>query len=337
MLPNPHAPWTEAESLLVRELDTFVALACRLTGAGSGALVLPATPTSEPQVITTHGMMMPPSGVKSAWGAAGISRTGTRASVLVPLDDGRVGVLTVADPIAGGAFDEAAVGALRDLAMLLTRRSAPDARASDAVRAREDERRRIAQELHDETGHTLTAAIWTLERSLVQAPADPGAMRAALERARDGLLDYAEALHGVVEALPPRLLDDLGLLGGLEALAAAFAEVDGTEVALSLPARTPAVAPALALAVFRVVQEGLTNIRKHAHASRVALTLEAQPDALVLVLEDDGVGCADAVLPARRPRLGIAGMRERVEALGGSLTIGQRPAGGTRLAAHLPY
>jgi signal transduction histidine kinase len=337
MVPTPHISRTAAESPPSVKLNTLVALACRVAGAGSGALLIPAAPSAAPQVVTTHGMPMSLLGAGSAQDVAEISRTGTRASVPVPLGDGRVGVLTVADPSAGGVFDEAALGTLREFAALIARHIAPDMRGVDTVRAREDERRRIAQELHDETGHALTAAIWQLERGMFQLPGGPGAAREALERAHRALLDCAEALHDMVEALPPRLLDDLGLIGGLEALAERFRTAGGAAVTLSLPAQPPAVSPALALAIFRVAQEGLTNVRKHARADRVAVTLEAQPDALVLAVEDDGIGCAGAGAPSRRARLGIVGMRERVEALGGSLAITQRPAGGTRLTARLPY
>lgn len=187
------------------------------------------------------------------------------------------------------------------------------------IRVQEDERRRIARELHDEAGQVLTAVKIELE---LDGRIEAGALVGrALAQVRD-----------VSNLLRPSALDDLGLVAALRALVDDFAARTRIEVALHLGDFTHRPAPDVEVAVYRVIQEALTNVAKHARASRADVTVHDDPRHVSVVVDDDGTGVtADAT-----SHLGWLGMRERVTALGGRLDIGRAPAGGVRIEAQIP-
>ena len=273
-------------------------------------------------------------------------RTAAFISVPVPLPGPARGVLSVADPARGRRFRAADLVALQqladhlagDLALATARQQLAQAEAearrlrAQVVAAREEERGRVARELHDEAGQALTAAIFRLDLEAQRLPAGAGEARAALERARAALLACAATQHRIAFALRPRILEDLGLAAALRSLGGQAAE-GGLRVA---GGERP-LGEAAELAVFRVVQEALTNVRKHARATRAWVRLRYQPGELTVTVADDGVGLGAAPgVAGARPRLGLGGMRERVALLGGELELGARPGGGTRLRARLP-
>jgi signal transduction histidine kinase len=222
-----------------------------------------------------------------------------------------------------------------DLYAALEERSAELAKASASLlRAAEVERGRIARELHDETGQVLTAIrleLAELERLLAGA----GIGTEAVDRARDLTGRALESIRATARELRPTVLDDLGLVPALRALAEDFAGRTG--VAVHLDATPPAARPApeVEVAVYRVFQEALTNVARHAGATRVDARLAPERNELLLVVQDDGRGF-HLRAGAAAGHAGLAGMKERVVGAGGRLTVTTAPGRGVRLEAHLP-
>jgi signal transduction histidine kinase/PAS domain-containing protein len=205
---------------------------------------------------------------------------------------------------------------------------------------REEERRRLARELHDEFGQTLTALkldLAYLGGRLANDGGEGGPALAHEVRTMTAQVDGAlDALRRIAAALRPAALDDLGLATALEWQAGEFERRTGVVCTLDVDLDDEVAEPA-ATAVFRVFQEALTNVARHARARRVHAWLTSGGGALRLRVADDGVGLpADG---AGRPgALGLVGMRERAAALGGTLLVAARPGGGgTDLVLDIPY
>jgi two-component system sensor histidine kinase UhpB len=187
------------------------------------------------------------------------------------------------------------------------------------LRVQEDERRRIAQELHDEAGQALTAVKIELE---LDGRHDAGALVGrALAQVRD-----------LSNLLRPSVLDDLGLVPALRALADDFAARTRIGVTLAVEGDARRLPPDVDVVLYRVVQEALTNVARHAGAAAAHVTLTSGPAGVAVVIDDDGRGAASGA----SPHLGWLGMRERVAAVGGRVTIGPSPRGGVRVHAEIP-
>ncbi|MEU5348326.1 sensor histidine kinase [Streptomyces sp. NPDC020766] len=192
-----------------------------------------------------------------------------------------------------------------------------------ALSAQEAERQRLARELHDEVGQTLTAVLLQLKHTADHAPKPVREdLRQAQETTRAGL----DEIRRIARRLRPGVLEELGLHSALRALTAEF-----TTSSLSATAHiTPGLArlgPATELVLYRVAQEGLTNTARHTHATRVEVSLRALPDARVgLLVRDNGQGIGAAPEGA-----GISGMRERALLIGAEFRIGRGPDGGTEI------
>jgi two-component system sensor histidine kinase UhpB len=179
--------------------------------------------------------------------------------------------------------------------------------------AQEDERRRVARELHDEIGQTLTALMLQLASTARHAPAD---IRGGLADATQTARATVESLHRILRELRPEALDDLGLPSALATLADRVSERTGVPVAVELDDQLPLLAPEEELVVYRVAQESLTNVIKHADASRAKLSLMTEPGGVMLAVRDDGRGMNGAPIGN-----GIRGMRERALLVGATLEI----------------
>lgn len=217
------------------------------------------------------------------------------------------------------------------VAIDLSQRVARDA-LQRVVGAQELERRRLARELHDETGQALTSILLGLHG--IEEGTEDEAMRKAVAEVRDLVRSTLQDVRQLAVELRPKALDDFGLVAALERLTESFAEQTGISVEFepALPeGRLPAEAET---ALYRIVQESLTNVVKHARASRVSVVLTRKDDSVSVVVEDDGVGFEPA--RARDGGLGLVGMRERVGLLGGRLTIESRPGAGTTFVAEVP-
>jgi signal transduction histidine kinase len=205
------------------------------------------------------------------------------------------------------------------------------------ISAQEDERRRIARELHDETSQTLSALAIGLETALAKYPSDVS--RARLVDAKSLAVRTINELHRIIYDLRPSVLDDLGLLSAIRWYAERQLESRGISVRCEFADTGARLAPETETALFRVVQEAITNIAKHARADTVLIQCAERDGTLTIEIEDDGQGFDPSTLPppaARERGLGLLGMRERVELLGGTLVLDSTPGRGARVAVSVP-
>ncbi len=204
---------------------------------------------------------------------------------------------------------------------------------ANVVEAREEERRRIARELHDELGQRLTAL-----KMEVSALARRAGLRAAdmpVSSMLAMLDETVAAVRRIASDLRPLMLDDLGLNAAIEWLARDTARRTGIDVSVQLAELPGPPEERLATALYRMVQEGLTNVVRHAQAHHVQVQLRRDGDAAELIVADDGIGLPDPGA-VRDDAYGLLGLRERVAMLGGTLVLDNRPGGGARLAVRVP-
>ena len=202
--------------------------------------------------------------------------------------------------------------------------------AHTALVAQEAERRRVAQELHDEIGQTLTAVTIQAERA---ADGDPALAPQALGRVADAVRGSLDEVRRIARELRPEALDDLGLVNALIALCTRVGAEDGPLVKRELQGKLPALSSDVELVVYRIAQESLTNALRHSDAGSATVSLAADAHTLTLRVVDDGKG-----MPAQLPggTAGIAGMRERALLVGGRLSIESRPGKGTEVRLEVP-
>jgi signal transduction histidine kinase len=220
-------------------------------------------------------------------------------------------------------------GSRAAVAVDLSQRVARDA-LRRVVEAQELERRRLARELHDETGQALTSillALRPLEDALEKAE-----NRAAVAELRELVVATLQDVRRLAVELRPKVLDDFGLVPALERLTGTFAEQTGIKVDFEARAGAERFPAEVETAIYRIVQESLTNVVKHAHAQRVSILVTRRDGALTAVVEDDGRGFDTA---ERGGGFGLEGMRERVELLDGRLAVESGEAG-TTLVAEVP-
>jgi signal transduction histidine kinase len=261
---------------------------------------------------------------------------GARAGIYVPLAlrDEAVGVIVAYDKRgADPRFSDAdmrlaqAVASRAALALELSERV-----GREAVRAlldgQELERKRLARELHDETGQALTSILLGLKTLEQQVGAEPLAL------IRDLVGSALENVRRLTTELRPPALDDFGLAPALERLTKLVADRSGVDVHLNVLMPDASLAPEYETAIYRIVQEALTNVVKHAEASTVSVVVTRGDGTVRVVIEDDGVGFTPGHI--REGALGLVGMRERVGLLGGRLEIDSSHGRGTALVVELP-
>jgi signal transduction histidine kinase len=196
------------------------------------------------------------------------------------------------------------------------------------VEAQELERARLARELHDETGQALTSILLGLK------PLEQSAEAEAVGAVRELVVSTLQNVRRLAVELRPSALDDFGLVPAVERLSETFREQSGLEVDLAAHLGEERLLPEAETTLYRVIQEALTNVVKHAGASRVSILLQRKQGAVVAVVEDDGSGFdPDAT---REDALGLAGMRERLALVGGKLQVESSPGRGTTIAAEVP-
>lgn len=204
--------------------------------------------------------------------------------------------------------------------------------------AKEEERSRISRELHDELGQTLTAAKLNLQM-LRPTLADAGAAR-RLEDAVSMMDGTIRQARDIARGLRPPLLDEAGLVPAIDHYLKSMAARSGTRIELDVAPDVIRTTPGLDTTVFRLVQEAVGNALRHARAKLVRVTLRDEPDALRLVVLDDGVGFDLAAVTRSAQRgehLGLLGMTERVHGAGGTIELQSRPGAGSRIAVHIPH
>lgn len=196
-----------------------------------------------------------------------------------------------------------------------------------ALIAQEGERARIARELHDEVGQTLTAVALRAER----AAGDPSKQSEALSEIAATVLRSLEDVHRIGRELRPEALDDLGLVNALIALCSNLDRQSGLPVRRQLDGQLPALSREVELVIYRVAQEGLTNALRHAEGTEASVTLRHADGHVVLRIADNGRG-----LPQRPRERGMGGMRERAMLIGAQLEIRSDPGGGTEIVLSVP-
>ncbi len=252
----------------------------------------------------------------------------------VPVDDEALLALSGGDDVSPSFL-----GAVTDLVRASLRRSSLHHRLADKelqrsrllkalLTAQEEERGRISRDLHDQIGQSLTGILLGLDQNLENP--DP----AGLQRLKELTSVTLGDVRRIALDLRPSVLDELGLEAALRRFARDVHERYGLEVSVlvNLPKRLDGEAETT---LYRVVQEGLTNIVRHARANRASVVVTAYNSFVQCVVEDDGCGFdSSGLLPAEQ--IGLIGMRERLEVLGGSLRIETTPGNGTALYARLP-
>lgn len=254
--------------------------------------------------------------------------TGNARDPFAALDEGFL--VTLGQQVGAGLANA-------DLTRRLHARTVELARLSARmVEQHEEERRRLSRELHDETAQVFSAVKMEL-----------GVLRDAVPESAAGRIDHAltlvdtgiRGIRNVVHSLRPSLLDDLGLLPALRSLITEFTQRSGLRVELDAPAALAPLSKDTELALFRALQEALANVARHAEAKTVRVSLRGERGALLLAVEDDGRGLPGGITPEtiERPgHMGITGMRERIGALGGTVTVEEIPDAGLRVRVQVP-
>jgi two-component system, NarL family, sensor histidine kinase DevS len=265
---------------------------------------------------------------------------GARSGLWVPLlVRGRaIGVLAAHDKLGSDVrFTDTDLrlaetfGARAALAVDLSERIAQDS-FRRVVEAQELERRRLARELHDETGQALTSILLGL-KTLEEQLADT-ASRAAAEELRELVVSTLQDVRRLAVELRPSALDDFGLVAALERLTASFTEQTGISVDFQTALADERLPEEVETALYRIVQESLTNVVKHARARRVSILLARKGGTVKAVVEDDGQGFDEARQAG--DGYGLVGMRERLALLGGRLEVESGRDAGTTIAAEVP-
>jgi PAS domain S-box-containing protein len=201
------------------------------------------------------------------------------------------------------------------------------------VAAQEEERRRIARDLHDDLGQRLTALRLTLEA--LDGSAEPSEISTMVTRALAMVADLDRDLDFLAWELRPADLEEFGLSHVLGEFVEEWSRHSGVRASFHAgPLETERFAPEVETSLYRIAQEALNNVVKHAHARTVNVLLEQRGASLVLVVEDDGIGFHPAEMSDTA--IGLAGMRERAQMVGGTLDIEPTPEGGTTVLAHIP-
>lgn len=221
----------------------------------------------------------------------------------------------------------------REAAALERSRRALRELSASVVDAREEERRRISRELHDELGQRLTALKIDLANLAAAAQLRAGDTRVTAMSAM--IDDTLASVRRIASDLRPLMLDDLGLSAAIGWLGSDASKRIGIPVHVRVPDQEPDVDQRVAISLYRMVQEALTNVARHAQAREAWVELRVHGPMLRLEVADDGIGAA-ATTQHRPGSFGLMGLRERARMLGGEFSIGPRPGGGTRVVVRLP-
>jgi two-component system, NarL family, sensor histidine kinase UhpB len=198
------------------------------------------------------------------------------------------------------------------------------------LHAQEAERLRIARGLHDEVGQVLTGVLLQLDSLAV-----PGAERRQIEETKHAVRQALEEVRRIAQELRPEMLEHLGLVSALTELTRKFADQSGIHVSRRFDERLPSLSDEAEIAIYRVAQESLTNVARHAQASHVEVTLEPGADSVILRVIDDGRGLPGAATSVNG-HAGLRGMRERALLVGGAIAIKRSDSGGVEVRLEVP-
>jgi len=206
--------------------------------------------------------------------------------------------------------------------------------AAQLITAQEEERRRVSRELHDSLCQKLASLAFDVENLAIALPT-PAATRARLQELRERAIKVSEEARNIAYELHPSVLDDLGLVVSLKALCDEFAKREKVKVDFTAGDLPDSVSQKVASGLYRITQEGLQNIAKHAKAKRLSVALVVREHSMVLSLEDDGVGFSPQAVKGKGG-LGLVSIRERARIMGGDLSIDSKPGDGSRIAVRVP-
>lgn len=205
------------------------------------------------------------------------------------------------------------------------------------ISAQEDERRRLARELHDETAQTLGAISIALGRASDTISQDSERSVDQLTQARDMVGSLIEDTRRLILDLRPMILDDLGLIPAIRWYVESRLSEIGIDAILGVDATSDRLPAHIETALFRIVQEAINNVVKHSGARKVDIAFSSRPDAVMIVVSDDGKGFDQPTAAgAQNGHLGLAGMRERVALLGGQMSVRSKTGQGTRVTVEIP-
>lgn len=207
------------------------------------------------------------------------------------------------------------------------------------IATQEEERRRIARELHDETSQALTALNVGLKTAVMVPAEHPDDVKQRLVPLKMQAAGMLEEIQRMIRDLRPSLLDDLGLVSAIDWYAEVRLKNEGIQVAWEVIGTERRLAPEMETTLFRVAQEAISNVARHARAENVSILLGFEVHSVTLEIEDDGIGFhAAEILPTARKTeaYGLLGMRERINLLGGELMIESQIDQGTRIQAKIP-
>jgi PAS domain S-box-containing protein len=207
------------------------------------------------------------------------------------------------------------------------------------IRAQEEERKEISRELHDEVVQSLVGINVELSALVIGTSGSVDAMRTKIARTQRLVEHSVTAVHRFARGLRPAVLDDLGLIPALHAYCKALAERKKLKIHLTVFNGVERLDDAGRTVLFRVAQEALNNVARHAHATRVTLAISEIPGAVRMEIADNGSAFpVEKILSAKNPnRLGLVGMKERIEMVGGQLTIVSTPGSGTTVRTEIPF
>jgi signal transduction histidine kinase len=208
-----------------------------------------------------------------------------------------------------------------------------------SVQVQEEERRRIARELHDGIGQIFTALALGLSGVEETMPRDPALARKQIGNLKDLAVRAISELRQLVADLRPAQLDDLGLVPALYWLADEWRDRLHQDVRVQLTGQRHRLSPEIETVLFRITQEALTNVAKHANAQHTSIKLAFCEGQVELVIEDNGIGMTPEQMNRRQVRhqgWGLAGIQERAALVGGTFDIDSAPGQGTRLTVHIP-
>lgn len=208
------------------------------------------------------------------------------------------------------------------------------------TRGQEEERQRLARELHDDTVQALIALGQRVEMAQKSLPANPDRATKRLAQARDMLTETLEGVRRFSSDLRPLYLEDLGFIPALEMLVREADRQETLSVYFAMAGSVRRLPPDLELAAYRIVQEALNNVTQHAHATNAHVIVRFKADHLILLVKDNGQGFEAPDLPdtlARQGHFGLMGIQERALLYGGQLTIRSAPGEGTEVTVRLPY
>ncbi|RPI34913.1 MAG: GAF domain-containing protein [Chloroflexota bacterium] len=342
-------PFDHARVLLLEDENQFVVHVARGQGPKPGEVYSPSSNETIQTVVTTlKGLVIPDTCMSQtcdrmvcdhirSWMGVPMVAGGCLIGLCV-LEGNKPGLLNsdhlqMAEALVGQAavgvqnaqlFDQMSAG--RERMQSLSRR---------LVDVQESERRYIARELHDETGQALASLMVGLEL-LEQEASKPEAVVTGLSDLSKIVNDVLENLHRMAMDLRPASLDHLGLVAALRQHIEAFGEKHDYKIQFETVGVSERLPSNIETAFYRIVQEALTNVVKHAQATRIDVLLEQRDNRLILIVEDNGAGF-DFKEKLESGRLGLVGMRERAEMLGGSLEIESVAGKGTTVLVEVPF